>query len=188
MTNVTGAVGEIWWRNGGIKASEWAWCCCNTGNHTESLMELTKKEEIGRFVKMTLLFRLCCDRNQIRSVAQSLPASLVSAKAALKAMTFLKALDFVLHRSIGPWCYAMCRDHTDEDVVKETWRAWCMVGCWATDICPPLLRKTPFFLQKDTKPEPICPSENSCRMCAVNQTSGWGLDDQNPANTSSQRQ
>lgn len=53
-------------------------------------MELTKKEEIGQFMKMTPLSRLCFDRNQTRPVAQNLPASLASAKATLKAMTSLK--------------------------------------------------------------------------------------------------
>lgn len=70
--------------------SEWAWCCCSMGNYTESLMDLTKKEEIGQFMKMTPLSRLCYDRNQIHPVAQSLPASLASAMAKLKVMTSLK--------------------------------------------------------------------------------------------------
>lgn len=71
--------------------SEWAWCCCcNIGNYTESLIELTEKEEIGQFMKMTPLSRLCFDRNQTRPVAQSLPASVASAKATLKVMTSLK--------------------------------------------------------------------------------------------------
>lgn len=70
--------------------SKWAWCCCNMGNYTESLMELTKKEEIGQFMKMTFRSRLCYDRNQTHPVAQSLPASLPSAKATLKVLTSLK--------------------------------------------------------------------------------------------------
>lgn len=82
--------------------SEWARCCCGMGNYTESLMEHTKKEEIGQFMKMTLLSRLCYDRNQTHPVAQSLHASLASAKATLKVMTSLKLRDFVLHRSIWP--------------------------------------------------------------------------------------
>lgn len=53
-------------------------------------MELTKKEEIGQFMKMTRLSRHCYDRNQTLPVAQSLPASLASAKATLKVMTSLK--------------------------------------------------------------------------------------------------
>lgn len=60
------------------------------GNYTESLMELTKKEEIEQFMKITLLSSLCFDRNQTHPVAQSLPASLASAKATLKVMTSLK--------------------------------------------------------------------------------------------------
>lgn len=70
--------------------SEWAWCCCNTGNYTESLMELTKKEEIGQFMKTTFLSRLNYDRNQTHPVAQSFPASVASAKATLKVMTSLR--------------------------------------------------------------------------------------------------
>lgn len=71
--------------------SKWAWCGCKMGNYTESLMELTKKEEIGQFMKMTCLSRLCYDRNQTHPVAQSLPASLASAKATLIVMTSLKS-------------------------------------------------------------------------------------------------
>lgn len=64
----------------------------NMETYTESLIELTKKEGRGQFMKMTLLFRLSFDRNQTHPVAQCFPASLVSAKATLKVMTSSKPL------------------------------------------------------------------------------------------------
>lgn len=72
------------------------------GNYTESLMKLTKKTEVEQFMKMSLLSRLSYDRNQTHPVAQSLPASLVSAKATLKVMTSLKPNTLFYKDPYGP--------------------------------------------------------------------------------------
>lgn len=53
-------------------------------------------------MEMTLLSRLCYDKNQTHPVAQSFPAFLDLVTATLKVMTLIKAPDFVLHRSTWP--------------------------------------------------------------------------------------
>lgn len=52
-------------------------------------------------MKMTLLSGLCYDRNQTHPVAQSLPASLASAKATLKVMTSTKPRTLFYIRPYG---------------------------------------------------------------------------------------
>lgn len=65
----------------------------------------------------------------------------------------------------------MSRDHIDGIVVRRDLacraQAWCVVGWWGADICPPHRGTFLFFLHTTTQPEPICLSETAatCVQC-----------------------
>lgn len=146
---------------------------CTVVKLTDSLTELTKKEEIGQFMKMTLLSRLSYDRNQTHPVARSLPLSLASAKATFKVMTSLKPVTLFY---MDPYSLNVMR-------CAERPHRWgcgaarpgmqgpdcCGVGWWGH--IPPS-RGTFLFSARIH-----LSIRNSCCMCSVYQTSCWGLVD-----------